>query len=322
MNNIYFNGRCKALETKLLSLVQLNEIVKCKEVAEVVNLLNSYNFLKGESVANFQDLLVLIEREEKEFLQFLKRTTPNPNFAKFFTLKYDYFNVESIYIATKLEKDSYPTLLEGQLKIDTIIDLIKSQKYNLLSPQMENCLKYCDELFKKEQFTGFSIDTAFKKALYEEIAESSKTKLLKKYTTFLIDMQNISLASRLRDKTLFQTVRLRGGSLKDEVLFSLCTDEPAEILMRTRNSDYTSAIKLIVSAWEKGETFFRFDYMFDCFPISFFDKYKYETVGYAPYLRYCFLKETELINLRIIIEGLISNRNRQRISNELRRVYE
>ena len=82
MNSIYFNGRCKALETKLLSDLQLNELVKCREVVEVTNLLNSYNFLKGESVANFEDLLSLIEREEKEFLAFLKRSTPNENFTK------------------------------------------------------------------------------------------------------------------------------------------------------------------------------------------------------------------------------------------------
>ena len=40
MNSIYFVGRCKALETKLLSNLQLNELIKCREVAEVVTLLS------------------------------------------------------------------------------------------------------------------------------------------------------------------------------------------------------------------------------------------------------------------------------------------
>ena len=319
MNSIYFNGRCKALETKLLSDLQLNELVKCREVVEVTNLLNSYNFLKGESVVNFEDLLSLIEREEKEFLAFLKRSTPNENFTKFFTLKNDYFNAESIYISNKLGHEP-PLVSEGLLRVETLSKIIQSGKYDALSFQMANCMQYCNSL---AEFSGFSVDTAFKKALYEEMREvAQKNKLLKEYTTFLIDMQNISLAIRLRDKKMFDSVRLAGGSLDDAILGSICHDDADTILIRTAHTDYISAIKLLVDAIKHDETFFKFDYMFDCFPITFFHKFRYETEGDAPYLRYCFLKENELINLRIIIQGLIANRNKQKLSSEIRRVYE
>ncbi len=319
MNSIYFNGRSKALETKLLSNLQLNELIKCREVVEVTNLLNSYNFLKGENVASFEDLLALLDREEKEFLAFLKRNTPNENFAKFFTLKYDYFNAESIYISNKLGIE--PALRnEGLLRIETLTNIIKSGKYDALSYQMSNCMQYCNSL---PEFLGFSVDTAFKKALYEEMREvAKKNKLLREYTTFLIDMQNISLAIRLRDKKMFDLVKLAGGSLDDAIYSSLCKDDADTILLRSAHTDYISAIKLLVDAIKHNETFFKFDYMFDCFPITYFHKYRYETEGDAPYLRYCFLKENELINLRIIIQGLIANRNRQKISGEIRRVYE
>ena len=322
MNSIYFVGRCKALETKLLSNLQLNELIKCRELAEVVTLLNSYNFLKGENVTTFSDLLTLIDREEQEFLAFLKRSTPNENFTKFFTLKYDYFNAESVYIAKKLN-ETPPLINEGLLRIETLEKIVASRKYDILSVQMSNCMKYCDELGIGENFTGFNVDTAFKRALYEEMREvSKKNKLLRKYCAFVIDMQNISLAIRLRDKKMFESVRLVGGTLNDSVFNCLIKDDADTILATLAHSDYISAIKLLVTAIKHDEPFYKFDYMFDCFPITFFDKYKYETEGDAPYLRYCFLKENELINLKIIIQGLIANRNRQKMSDEIRRVYE
>lgn len=305
----------------MLSNLQLNELVKCREVVEVVNLLNSYNFLRGESVGHFEDLLSLIDREEREFLAFLKRSTPNENFTKFFTLKNDYFNTESIYIAKRLNDE--PALLnEGLLREETITKIIESQKYEALSVQLQNCLRYCDSL-KGEDFSGFNVDTAFKKAYYQELREYAKhNKQLKEYTTFVIDMQNISLAIRLRDEVMFNSVRLAGGSLEDDIFKSLCKDDAETILLKSARTDYTSAIKLLIDAMRHDETFHKFDYMFDCFPISYFDKYRYETKGDAPYLRYCFLKQSELINLRIIIQGLLSSRNRQKIANEIRRVYE
>ncbi len=321
MNSIYFNGRCKALETKLLNDIQLNELIKCREVVEVVTLLNSYNFLRGENVASFQDLLLLIDREEREFLAFLKRNTPNENFTKFFTLKNDYFNVESVYISKKLGKTP-PLVNEGLLRIETLEKIIEKKDYSVLSVQMSNCLRFCDTL-DGDNFTGFNVDTAFKKALYEEMREvAQKTKPLRKYCTFLIDMLNISLAIRLRDKRMFDTTRLVGGSLDDDIFKCLCKDDADTILLKTSHTDYISAIKLLVEALRNDEPFVKFDYMFDCFPITFFHKFRYETEGDTPYLRYCFLKQNELINLRIIIQGLLSNRNRQKLSSEIRRVYE
>ncbi len=322
MNSYYFVGRCKALETKLLSSLQLNELIKCREVVEVVSLLNSYNFLKGENVNTFSDLLALLDREEQEFLAFLKRSTPNENFTKFFTLKFDYFNAESIYISRRLHTTA-PVLNEGLLRVETLEKVVEKKGYDVLSVQMANCMKYCDSLVGEENFTGFAVDTAFKRAMYEEMREiCKKNKYLRKYCTFRIDMLNISLAVRLRDKKMFNLVRLAGGSLEDKVFDCLINGNEQTILSNLSGSDYISAIKLLLGAIKEDEPFTKFDYMFDCFPISFFDKYKYETEGDSPYIRYCFLKETELINLRIIIQGLIANRNKQKIANELRRVYE
>lgn len=322
MNSYYFVGRCKALETKLLSSLQLNELIKCREVVEVVSLLNSYNFLKGENINTFSDLLALLDREEQEFLAFLKRSTPNENYTKFFTLKNDYFNAESIYMARRLHV-SPPLLNEGLLRIETLEKVMETKGYDVLSVQLSNCIKYCDSLVGEENFTGFAVDTAFKRAMYEEMREiCKKNKDLRKYCTFRIDMQNISLAVRLRDKKMFNLVRLAGGSLHDSVFDNLISGNEETILSRLSSSDYISAIKLLLGAMRENEPFVKFDYMFDCFPISFFDKFKYETEGDVPYIRYCFLKETELINLRIIIQGLITNRNRQKITNEIRRVYE
>lgn len=322
-NNIYFNSRSKALEIKILDYDKLVRLIKCSGLDEIIRILDDWGFLQGQNILNYSDLLKLIDREEQEFLEFLKRSTPNEKISTYFLLKYDYHNLESLYLKNRLNVSDVLLTYEGKLKISTLEQCVVYKNYRDLSPTMQSCLNAVDKLIAEDKHSGFLIDTTFKKALYQEMVEYSKvSKLLAQYTTFFINLKNIELALRFRDEKLFNLIKLDGGSIKDEDYKKLCKNEFYKILTDFKHSPYFLPIQLIISSLQKNQTLTRFEFMLDCLGQTFFDELKFQTGGDIPYLRYCFLKINELVNLRIVFEGFISNRNKKKITNELRRTYE
>lgn len=320
-NSVYYNARTKALEANLISYPKLTTLVKCSSIAEVSKLLNDWKILKGINILDYSDLILVVQREEEEFIQLLKQATPDKSISKFFLLKYDYFNLQVLYL-NKHFNSNLETTFDGSILVSTLKHAVESGNYKGLSPQMQKCLEFVDSLFKNGTKTGFLIDTAFKKSLYEEMLfVSRKNKELYKYINFLIDMSNIEFALRFRDFNLFSKIKLLGGTLDDKFLNNLCTMSFDQILVYAKQSIYFSAIDLIVSDLKQGVALDRFELMVDCFGQTYFDKFKYETAGQTPYIRYCFLKQSELLNFRIIFEGLKANRPKKKILNELRRVY-
>jgi vacuolar-type H+-ATPase subunit C/Vma6 len=321
-NEIYFNARCKVLESKLISLQNLYSLANVKSLQEAVSILNELEILKGVKVKNYKDLLQILDREENDFAEFLLRNTPNENISKFFILKYDYFNIESLFISNKLSLKEPENLIEGSIKISTIKKLLEKENYKLFSKELQNCLQYGSLLFKSSKQSGFLIDTMFKKALSEERSFYAKKNIhLSKIYSFIIDSTNIQNALRFRDYNIFNQIKLKNGTLDDAFFKSLCENDFNQILLDVKFTTYSKPIQLIINAIKANEPMRKFEFMVDCYPITYLNDYKFDANHNVPYIKYCYLKQTELINLRIIIEGLMSNRDKNIICEEIRRVY-
>ncbi len=196
------------------------------------------------------------------------------------------------------------------------------QTQKMLPPEMQNALKKANNLFLQQKQTGFLVDTIFKKAQYEHMMRLSRAdKALHSYFLSFVDLKNIELCFRFRDKNIFESTRLLGGTLENNFFEMLCEKPLETILLKTANSPYFSAIKLLANAFENGKPFSQFEFLVDCFGVTFFDEFKFNTNKNYAYLRYCFLKQNELTNLRIIFEGLQAKRSHKKICEDLRRVY-
>lgn len=320
METTYFNARSKAKEAKLLSLENMELLAKSNSLEEVIKNLLDLKLLKGEQIESFADLEKIANREEKEFLEFLKHESIHKDITKFFLLKYDYYNLEVLYFYINLKFSEIPTLFEGDIKISTLKKCLETQKYEGLSNYMQNLLKTLD---KSEDKSYFFIDNAFKKTLnLESLALSKVSKDLFELQNYLIDLKNIELALRLRNENRFNLVKLTGGKLEDEFFSKLCANDFGVILNDIRYSTYKDIIEILIDALKENKPFQKFDFLMDCFPITFFDEKKYGAEGFLPYLRYCYLKITQIKNLRIIFDGIAANQNKKKLCSNLRRVYE
>lgn len=321
-NDIYFNARAKAKENEILSLEQLGELINAKSLDDLTRLLNEYRLLQGISIEKYGDLKAIIKREEEELLHFLKKNSPNTDLAKFFLIKFDYLNLETAYLQINLNKQDLNYTYQGELRIDTIKYCIQNKKYESFSKYMQDCLKKLDKMLEENKLTGFWLDSIIKQALYlEQFTLSKVNKQLHEYMQIFVDLKNIYMALLLRDFKLFENLKLNGGSLTSKFLEKLCTDDYDKILKDSKISSYNIPIKMIIESKKKGELATKFEFLLDCLALTHFDEFRYSAVGNIPYIRYSFLKLNEIVNLRIIFEGLNIGRNKKKIYNEIRRVY-
>lgn len=320
METTYFNARSKSKEAKLLSYESLEKIAKSNSLEEVTKTLLDLKLIKGEQIESYEDLTQISKREEREFLEFLKQESIHKDVTKFFLLKYDYFNLECLYFYLILKKEENPLMPEGNIKISTMRKCLETQRYEGLSPEMQNLLTSLDN--SKETST-FIVDNAFKQAMNKEKLRLSKvSKDLFECQNYLTDLKNIELALRLRDEKMFSLVRLEGGKLDDNFFKTLCVNDLSSILESTKYSTYRNVVEIIVEAIRENKPFQKFDFLMDCFPITFFDDKKYDVGNMLPYIRYCYLEITQIKNLKIIFDGLIGNQNKKKLCSSLRRVYE
>lgn len=320
METTYFNARSKAKEAKLLSYENLERIAKSNSLEEITKNLLDLKLIKGEQIESFADLEQIAKREEQEFLDFLKHESVHKDLTKFFLLKYDYFNLECLYFNINLKTKETPLLFEGNIKISTMRNCLEKQKYDDLPLEMKKLLNLLDESADKSYFF---VDNAFEKAKRKEMLNLSKvSKDLFEMQNYLCDLKNIELALRLRDEKMFFLVKIDGGKLEDGFFKKLCSDDLGSILSDTRYSVYKNVVEMIVEAIREGKPFQKFDFLMDCFPLTFLEDKKYVAEKFLPYVRYCYMAMTQIKNLKIIFDGMMANQNKKKLCAQLRRVYE
>lgn len=316
----YFNAVSKAKEAKLVSLENLEKLAKSSNLEDVAKTLLDIKLLKGEQITSYADLFSITYREESDFIEFLKKESIDADITRFFLAKYDYFNLEVLYFNKRLNTREQELTFEGNVKISTIAKSIDLKKYNDLPISMQTLLTFLD---KSEDKSYFFVDTAFKKAMHKEMLNASKkSSELHECFSYYTDLKNIEIALRLRDEKMFALSKLEGGTLDDEFFKKLCKDSFLEIVRDNKYGTYKIAIELIIECLKDKKPFVKFDFLIDCFAITFFESLKYKTEQCLPYIRYCYLKLAQIKNLKIIFDGLVSNQNKKALCNQIRRVYE
>lgn len=320
MEITYFNARSKAKEAKLLKMDGYEKLIKSSTLDELIKNLLDLKLIKGENISGFADLKQITKRKEKEFVEFLKHEQINENLTKFFLLPYDYFNLESLYFNVVLKKFDSPLKIEGSIKIQRMEKCLEKDELDGLTPFMQNLIVF---LKQNTNQSSFFVDNAFKQTMQKEMLSLAKvSKPLLECLNYLTDLKNIELALRLRDEQMFNLTKLEGGSLKGDFFKLLLSKSFASILAETKFSPYKNVVEIIVEAMKQKMPFQKYDFLVDCFPITFFEDKKYDTSGMMPYIRYCYLEKNEIKNLDIIFDGLSTNQPKKKILSSLRRVYE
>jgi len=320
-SSVYFNAVAKAKEATLLTEKDLFAILDCKDLLSVKKLLSEKGLLLGENIERYLDLMKIVKNEKKAFYTFLKTNTPDMNISKYFLIDVDYENLQNVYLAWKLGGKRVECDYEGIYSAEDIHRAVEKGEYGHISTEMKLAIEFCDSIISSDKKSTFLVNSAFKKSKAKELLIlAKKQKELKDVIVFKIDADNILLARMLKDYSVIKDVKCDGGSLSDEMLKKLCELDAPSIKREFMFSEYRSLIELALNVQDMKSRLL-FEQMVDSYFLNTLDERKYDLSKNMPYIRYAVNKSTELINLKIIFEGLASKLDTEKLKFELRRVY-
>ncbi len=317
--NIFFNAVANSKSMELLTEQELGFLCDATNIETMLKILGSHNLLQGLNIQTYNDLISVVELDEKNFLDFVKQNVVDKKITAFFCLNNDYYNIQCAFTKIRLQKMNLSYKPEGLYKIADIEKAIENKNYGIFSNEQKFCLETLD---KTEKLTGFVLDTAFKKAKYLEFRRlSACNKDLSIIAQTYIDGLNLKNALRFKDKNLMEVLFLEGGKVTKKELENLMQKDYNKILNDTKFDDNALMIKFICTALIEKKPMTKFEKMQDLFAVNYFEAKKTDVNGLTPYLRYCYLKLNEISNLRVIFEGKINGLNKNQIKNDIRRVY-
>lgn len=291
---------------------------------DAIKVLSEVNFGEGrvlESPLEFEKLLYV---EERKLLRFIRATCSSETFKRYFLLKYDYHNIETLIKSKYLKFDPEKMLVcHGNYESAYLSERIMTDTYKSLSKYMQKALLECDLLFVNNKANGENVSSTIKKAMFEEMSELAKNeKYIKDIFSFSADMQNVSICLRTRDFSIAKELFVVGGNLTINELKNICAksvDELKEIVKFYKNGSY---IATAIEEFSNGKPLSEFERMVDSFAIDYLGKLKYSNDGIIPFILYCYYKIAEIKNVRIVLVGLINNMGKSEIERRLRDTYE
>lgn len=295
-------------------------MVDAPSADEAVKILSEVNFGEGVSLDSVVDFENLISAEQKKFFAFLKEDCAPKEVARFFMLKNDFHNAETYIKAKHLKKDlEYMTVVDGLIDRATLKEKIFTDDYRDLPKPMAEALLVCDGDFVGGKANGKTVNNALTKAYFECLKEIvNKQPYLLNVYEFKVDCVNIGVALRSRNFALAKEVFVPFAKIGESELKALCEDALENLKERFRYTDYKQAVALAAHEKMKGQALTDFEKLSDEYALSVLADVRFSTQSYLPFLNYCFLKVSELENVRIILVGLINGLDKSEIKKKIR----
>ncbi len=309
---LYANGVVSALSTKLITKDCFNRMIEAKSNIEALNILQETAFGSGLTIDSPFEIEELTTFETKKLLNFIKEESPSEELTNLFLLPYDYSNIAGVCKAIVLNQDEIDFVeVEGLYEISKIKDLISSKRFEAFNnPFIENCLKDFQELSVKNLNMGYEIDLIFKTYLYKNLLDmSKKSKLINEIVNIYISIENISIAMRSNNVFIMQQQLLKGGFLTEDNLLKVFNKDNS-VLSEIKNNVVKKFVEIALMDDNK-EAFVRFEILKNNFVFSMLLPRKYDNDSLTPFALYCFEREAQIKNVRLIMSYQNNNLSKE-----------
>lgn len=324
MSNIpYACGRAVSLEKNLLGSERINRMINSGDPAEAVKILSEVNFGGGVTVSSFINYEKLIGAEEELFVSFIRENCPSKSLRAFLLKKNDYHNAEVLVREKYLKTDlSHILTHDGLIKKDALKKGIMSDSYKDFPQEMQAALTESDRAFAADTATGSLINMYFIRAYFNDLYSfAKKDRYLLAIYRAKADAANITAALRSRDIGYMESAFIPHGNINLKDVPLLCEGHFEDIRAAFRFSEFRDLIFSAVQCAEKDMPLTEFEKSADGYAVSYLMRYKFQSGGMLPFIRYCFYKLADISNVRIILAGLINGEKGADIKDRLREHY-
>lgn len=298
---LYANGVVSSLSKNLISKDSFVRMIDAKNNKEALSILQETNFGTGLTIDSPFDIEELLNLETKKLLKFIKEESPVEELQQYFLLQYDYNNISSFCKGLILEQDADSFVgCEGNYEWVKIKDLISSKNFSGFNNcYIENALKDFQELASRNPIKGYEVDFLFKNYLYKNLkAMAKKNAVVKEIVNTKIDIENISNAMRSKTLYMFESQMLEGTISKNTLTKIFNKDKAC--LSEVSNPILKKFVELAISE-NKESAYVNFEMLKNTFVFTLLLPNKFNIDNLAPFAYYCFQKDCEIKNVRLIM---------------------
>ena len=321
-------GVIRAIEKRLLNAGALERVLETPDAADALRLLTQigeYDFGALDHAVDYEDVL---KQEIKRVYERLRKLSPTPDVVEVLSLKYDYHNVKTALKAQYAAIDAAGMMCDmAGVSPRMIMEAVKTGDGKNLPKHLAEAIAQGIVAFEKTGEPG-SIDLALDRLMYTEThrrANRLGCALIIEFVRKTIDFYNLKTLLRIRamraDVHFLKNALADGGAIptyffedafpkSDDTLFS--SFQYKYFSEEVKNALEDHVVSGHFSLLEKLSD----DHLMECL-----QKAKRIPFGPEPLFAYCYAKEIEIRQIRIILTGKFNKVPSESLRKRLRACY-
>lgn len=314
----YQVARIHAIESSLLKLSDLEQVLGAKNETEAVNILSEKGF---SGLGIYKDTATLLKEEREKTKKLVKTLVPDEKDFDIFLIKYDFHNLKaSIKAFLSGERDGIYSD-GGTLDIELIKDAVKNKNFSSLPENMQKAGEEALSVLAKTgdgQLADIIIDKALLDAVFEA-GKNSTCETVREYAELFVALSDIKIAFRgakmNKNKEFFQRCLAECKTLDIEKLADSASGGEESLAEFMEFTPYSQCVDIIKKSYTE------FEKWCDNKIMSVISKQKTNPFTIAPIVAYYYAKETEINAVRLVLSGVINGLDENLIKERLRNLY-
>ncbi|WP_409969739.1 V-type ATPase subunit [Bengtsoniella intestinalis] len=305
---VALSARIRAMEPHLITLERLERLMEASDNQGVEKLLQEWG-IPAFDVTNPTAMDQTIAQMRGDTVEALSFGLPQMGLLDVFSVEYDYHNVKSLLKARAMGQDATRMLSSlGRIAVATLVAAVETGEYGDLPSGFAQAVAEATQVLDttRDPQQGDMVLDRYYFAELAELASTMGNQDLVRYVQLKIDAVNL--------RTLVRTVRMgkppvflaqalfAGGSVDSDVLVTIAQNGGAGLEELYQASGLETAANLGVAAL-KGGVMTGFEQACDNAVSAYWDFTKLIPFGESVVLAYLAAKETEYLNLRIVLLG-------------------
>ena len=317
---VYAVARIRANELALLSEKDIRALIDCEKYEDCINILRN----KGWEIRDTElsDYSRLLKKEKTKVWQLISELVSDRTIFNVILIPVDYHNLKAAikgYITETLSSEIF--LPGGTVSYKFLLKCVKENDFSKLPFNMK---KTAETAVKKLIHTGDGqiCDSIIDKALLEVIrfeGQNSKSRLISRYSEFLIASTNIKIAIRSKilgkSKDFLKSTLVECNSLDIEKLIDVSFEKEESLFAYLKFTKFMDAIPFIKKSLKM------FEHWCENKIIELINYEKYNYFSVDPIIAYVLEKEHEIKIVRIILSAKLNHIDNNLIKERLRSMY-
>ena len=324
----YAVSRVKAMESRMVDQATMQQMADADSYDSAWKSLMETCYGQWATEINTSSYDKVLEAELTYIYDEFKKFVPDQSLVYLFQIPYDFHNLKVILKSSFMQKAGGRTRWDllislGSYPAEDMILAIESDDLRLLPYQLHRVIPSCIMVWEQSGDV-VEIEKILDSHMFHVmrlIADSISFIGVKEYVRYRIDGENIRTLLRLKriNADISQALDLLhpGGTYSIELLTQLYS-EPRESWSRALAFGYMGSILNDIEELDESHILPEVERRSDKLISDYLNKYQYDPFAPEQIVRYLWLKETEVRNLRIILVGKASGVEKDMIKGLLR----